>query len=115
MDLSLVGASDSNSVQCHTNLSTCCSSGQGPHRGNWYSPGSTDRLPFYGYGDIYQMRGEQKVYVHRKNSATSPVGIYHCGIPTVADSSVRATVYVGLYTSSGGMFTMPWYPFAHSL
>ena len=36
------------------------------------------------------------------------VYIYHCDIPTVAvhdntDISVRDTVYVGLYTASGGM------------
>ena len=37
--------------------------------------------------------------------------IYHCDIPTTAvyddgDTSVRDTVYVGLYTGSGGMITM---------
>ena len=51
---------------------------------------------------------------------THQLGIYRCDIPTVAvhddsDRSVRATVYVGLYTASGGMFPMVWYPFAHSL
>ena len=41
--------------------------------------------------------------------ANSPtVGIYRCYIPTIAihddtDASVRDTVYVGLYTASGGM------------
>ena len=47
VDLSLVGndGSGSDSVQCHTDLSTCCSSNQGPHRGDWYFPNGT-RLPF---------------------------------------------------------------------
>ena len=112
VDLSLVGdGSGSDSVQCHTNLGTCCGSGQGIHRGDWYSPGSTDRLPFSpDVGDIFEQRGAQRVDLRRRNSATSPVGIYHCEIPTIAvhdddDQSVRdAPVYVGLYTDSGGKF-----------
>ena len=110
VDLSLVGqdGSGSDSVQCHTDLSECCSGAQGPHRGDWYSPGSTDRLPFSNEaGDIYEQRTAQRVDLRRRNSATSPVGIYRCEIATLAvhddgDISVRATVYVGLYTASGG-------------
>ena len=116
VNLSLVGdyASGSDSVQCHTDLATCCNSSQGVHRGDWYSPGSTDRLPFGGevgdvYGEIFEQRRAQRVDLRRSNSATSPVGIYRCDIPTEAvhddtDISVRATVYVGLYTASRGMF-----------
>ena len=119
VNLSLVGdaVSGSDSVQCHTDLSTCCSGPQGPHRGDWYFPNGT-RLPFS--GDIFERREAQRVDLRRNNSVTSPVGIYHCDIQTNAvhddtDYSVRTTVYVGLYTASGGMSTMPWYPFAHSL
>ena len=57
--------------------------------------------------NIYQQCGEQRVYLRHKNSAISPVGIYHCGIPTDADISVRATVYVELYTASGGRLSHP--------
>ena len=41
VDLSLVGNddSDSDSVQCHTDLSTCCTGAQGEHRGDWIPPG----------------------------------------------------------------------------
>ena len=108
VDLSLVrdDLSGSDSVQCHTDLSTCCSSAQGSHRGDWYFPGG-DRLPFSGSGDIYEQRGAQRVDLRHRNSATSPVGIYRCDIPTndVHDSDilVRDTVYVGLYTGSGGI------------
>ena len=110
VDLSLVGeaASGSDSVQCQTDLTTCCSGGQGVHRGDWYSPGSTDRLPFsLEDGDIIEQRRNQRADLIRRNSATSPVGIYRCEIPTNDvhdddDNSVRATVYVGLYTASGG-------------
>ena len=91
---------------CHTDLDTCCSGPQGVHRGDWYFP-DEDRVPFPRDVDIYEAREARRVDVHRRNSATSPVGIYRCEIPTDAvhddtDISVRATVYVGLYTASGG-------------
>ena len=43
VDLSEVGddISGSDSVQCITDLETCCSSPQGPHRGNWFFPDGT--------------------------------------------------------------------------
>ena len=111
VDLSLVGTSGSDSVQCVTDLMTCCSNPQGSHRGDWYSPGSTNRLPFSGKGgDIFEQRVAQRVDLRRRNSATSPVGIYRCDIATIAahddsDGSVRdAPVYVGLYTDSRGLF-----------
>ena len=49
------------------------------------------------------------LYIVYSNNAISPVGIYRCDIATNAvhvdtDRSVRDTVYVGLYTASGGMF-----------
>ena len=109
VNLSLVGddyVSGSDSVQCHTDLGMCCSGGQGSHRGDWYFPNG-NRLPFS--GDIYESRRNRRVELRRQNSATSPVGIYHCGIPTIAvhddtEISVRdAPVYVGLYTASGGI------------
>ena len=110
VDLSLVGDTDSGSdnVQCHTDLAYCCSGAQGSHRGDWYFPNGT-RLPFPTLGDIFESRDGQRVDLLRRNRATSPVGIYRCDIPTDAvhndtDRSVRATVYVGLYTASGGTF-----------
>ena len=112
VDLSLVGndGSGSNNVQCHSDLATCCTSGQGNHRGDWFFPNGT-RLPFpNGGGDIDENRVAQRVDLRRRNNPTGPVGIYHCTIPTVAvhvdgSNSLRDTVYVGLYTASGGMGT----------
>ena len=109
VDLSQVGNDlrGSDSVQCHTDLDTCCISTYGPYRGDWYFPDRT-RLPFSGDGgDIYEYRNAQRVDLRRRNNATSPVGIYRCDIPTDdvyddTDTSVRHTVYVGLYTVSGG-------------
>ena len=31
------GSGGSSVVQCHTDLSTCCSGPQGPHRGDWWN------------------------------------------------------------------------------
>ena len=108
VDFSLVGSdsSGSDSVQCITDLSTCCSGAQGRHRGDWYFPNGT-RLPFFIDG-IFLSRGAQRVDLRRRNNANSPVGIYICDIPTIDvhddnDISVRDTIYVGLYTASGGM------------
>ena len=111
VDLSLVGNDESggDSVQCHTDLATCCTSSQGIHRGDWYFPDGT-RLPLPGRGDIFEGRGPERVDIRRRNNANSPVGIYRCDIATNAvhsdfDNSLRDTVYVGLYTVSGGMGT----------
>ena len=85
VDLSLVGDDNggSDSIQCRTDLSTCCSWSQGNHRGDWYFPNG-GRLPFPGDGDIYEARRTQRVDLRRRNRATSPVGIYRCEIPTIA-------------------------------
>ena len=107
VDLGQVGddGSGSDNVQCHTDLSTCCSGTQGGHRGDWYFPNGT-RLPLAAPNvGFYDNRVAQRVDLRRRNNANSPVGIYHCGIHTSADPSVRATVYVGLFTASGGMGT----------
>ena len=102
VNLSLVGNPESdNTVQCYTDLATCCSGSQGPHRGDWYFPNGT-RLPFS--GDVYEGRGAQIVDLRRTSQGES--GIYRCDIPTNAvhdntDMSVRDTVYVGLYINGG--------------
>ena len=112
VNLSQVGRPDiydgGESVQCITDLTTCCSGTEGFHRGDWYFPDGT-RLPFATPNiDTYEAREAQRVDIRRRNSVNSPVGIYRCGIPTIAvynvtDISVRDTVYVGLYTASGGL------------
>ena len=106
VNLSTVGSDNSNIVVCHTDLRTCCSGSQSIHRGDWYFPDGT-RLPFSGPSvPIGLARAAQRVVIGR-TSATGPTGIYRCDISTravhdVTDISVRDTVYVGLYTGSGG-------------
>ena len=106
VDLSLVGSdvSGSDSVQCHTDLDKCCSSTQGNHRGDWYFPNGT-RLPLS--GDIYENRGDNRVDLRHRGGVTSLGGIYRCDIP-VRGNSIRESVYVGLYSGSGGkIYTSP--------
>ena len=96
------------SVQCNTDLTTCCHGSDSSHRGDWYFPDET-RLPFTAANvNTIEVRHTQRVYLSRRNNANSPTGIYRCDIPTNAvhddDISVRDTpVYVGLYTGSAGI------------
>ena len=105
VDLTRVGDSGngSDSVQCHTDLPTCCSPTQGVHRGDWFFPNG-NRLPLRG-GDIHEIRGNQRVDLRRTNNAVTN-GIYQCTIETIeinADAG-RDIVYVGLYASGGDIF-----------
>jgi len=109
VNLTLVGnASEGrDSVQCHTDLLTCCSGPQGAHRGDWYFPNG-NRLNFLrDLVDIYQSRQAQRVALHRKNNGDTS-GIYRCTVETnavhsghVFDITTRETVYAGLYASGG--------------
>ena len=115
VDFSLVGSdgSGNSSVQCHTDLSTCCSSSaQGSHRGDWYFPNG-DRLPVPGSGDdnsgkvIIENCIAQRVDLRRRSDSLTQTGIYCCDISTTdvhhnTDYSVRDTVYVGLYHEQQG-------------
>ena len=103
VDLTLVGVAldGSDSVQCHTDLSTCCSSVQGVDRGDWFFPNG-ERLQFNGDpGDIYETRDDQRVDLRRRNNGDTS-GIYRCDIETnTVNDDVRESVYVGLYASGG--------------
>ena len=94
-------------VQCHTDLQMCCSGAQGTHRGDWYFPNG-NRLPFPKENDpppIVESRQAQRVDLrHTSGTGNEPAGIYRCDIETNAVSGdMRETVYMGLYTSDGGM------------
>ena len=119
VDLSQVGddrsGRDNNTVQCHTDLSTCCTPHQGLHRGHWFAPGSDTRLPFPGEANnctcMYENREDQVVHIGRRNNANGPSGIYRCVIATNAvrddsDESVGETVYVGIYGNGGGKYRL---------
>ena len=105
-NLSLVGEVGDVSVRCHTDLSTCCRGSEGHHRGDWIPPDSEGGMPLSSDTDIYQVPGPQRIILRRKNNADMPSGIYRCDIPTnavhdVSNTSVRESVYVGLYATGG--------------
>ena len=100
VDLNTVRNTSTNDVQCHTDLSTCCSSAQGSDRGDWYFPNG-NRLPFSGSDDVYEVRYGRLVVV-RYTGSGGKSGIYCCDIETNAvHDDGRETVYVGLYNSGG--------------
>ena len=74
-DLGLVGSESdgSDSVQCHTDLSTCCSGSQGIHRGDWYFPNGT-RLPFSGDSVPIGLGRSAQIAAIRRTTATGPTG-----------------------------------------
>ena len=114
VDFTTVGediSASGDTVRCHTDLLTCCTSSQGIHRGSWYFPDGSV-LPFVNNpagGDIVEDREPQVVHIHRRNNATSPSGIYRCDIETIAvnDNDIAnitgETVYVGLYPPNEGI------------
>ena len=107
LDLTTVGdnSDGSDSVQCVTDLGTCCTSSQGGDRGDWYFPNGT-RLPFLTSTiSIAGRRGDMRVELHRRNNGVAN-GIYLCAIETnaVNNDNGREIVYVGLYASGGEMY-----------
>ena len=106
VDLSLVGSAEdgSDSVQCHTDLTTCCTSGlAAADRPDWYFPNGNWVEFISGGGDIFNRRGAQRIDLHRRNNTVTPSGIYRCEIPTDDGDGgfMREIVYVGIYGSGG--------------
>jgi len=102
INLDEVEDTDSTSVQCHTNLATCCRMAQGDDRGDWYFPNGT-RLPFSTNSDnkIFEVREAQRIYLTRRKNPVTPEGIYRCDVETkVTSNDNRETVFVGLYQNS---------------
>ena len=106
VNLLLVNNTESSgSVQCHTDLNTCCRVEQGFHRGDWFFPnGSVLGFRSSSDDDIYESRRPQRVDLRRRNNGRAS-GIYHCFIATLDNHndnlSDRDHVYVGLYDSGG--------------
>ena len=101
VNFTLVGHRGSESVQCHTDLTTCCTADDGVDRGDWYFP-SGRRLPFALRGRVFEHRENSRVELRRQENAPASSGIYRCDIETtVGIDNTRESVYVGLYTSGG--------------
>ena len=105
VDVSLVRdpLSDGEGVQCHTDLTTCCSSDQDMDSGDWYAPDSEDKLPLESENNsknsTFERHGNQIVTLYRRSTAVIQSGVYRCEI--AVNGSSRGTVYVGLYKTGG--------------
>ena len=75
VDLGVVGyhIDGSDSVQCHTDLTTCCRTTEGNHRGDWYFPNGS-RLPFS--DDIYEIRNYRRVDLRHRLYYYAPTRIF---------------------------------------
>ena len=96
IELSEVGRTISDGVQCHTDLATCCNATYGAHRGRWISP--------YASEDLALENGFDQGLVSLHNHTVLGFGMYRCEIDTSASiqngdtvSGPREIVYVGLY------------------
>ena len=94
----------SDSVQCRTDLSTCCNNAAGGDFGGWFYP-SGARVPFpNAVRNIFETRQiSQRVDLRHRGTSSTISGIYHCTIETnaVNDDDGWEIVYVGLYASGG--------------
>ena len=93
----------SDSVQCHTDLSTCCNNAAGADRGDWFFPSGTV-LPIPNIAhNIFESRQPQQVDLRHRGTGDAISGIYRCTVETnaVNDEDGRETVYAGLYASGG--------------
>ena len=95
VDLSTVD-NDRDTVQCHTDLTTCCVQEVGSEGGDWYAPNG-NVLPTTGAAITQQPTYHRIDLFHHGSGGVS--GIYHCSIAASAESI--ETMYVGLYSSGG--------------
>ena len=76
VNLTKVGDRDdgSDSVQCHTDLETCCHRDQGDDHGDWYFPDEI-KVPFDQKDDEYERRRPQEVNLRHNISNGGKNGI----------------------------------------
>ena len=88
----------SDAIQCHTNLSTCCSEDEGTDRGGWHFPSGLP-VGMNGTGSLYMYPRAQRIDLHHSDENTfSPTDIYRCDIPIDSGDNIKMeSVYVGLY------------------
>ena len=106
MNLSLVGddGSGSDSVQCITDLGTCCTNTVSFHRGDWVVKLIECHSLVISMRLVELRELNYVVVTMLTHQLVSITVIFQLKLSMMVDNSVRATVYVGLYTASGGMF-----------
>ena len=93
-----VSITEEGALLCNTDDSTCCSGVLNPNgggRGEWYLPGETGAIPSpSGGGNFYRTRALMVLRLNRRNSVTTPTGVYRCEIPT---TSGLVDKHIGVY------------------
>ena len=77
---------------CYTDNRQCCNS---MDMGDWYLPGGMKVGDESDSGDFYVTRGPSVVRLHRRNNATSPIGMFCCEIPNARSANTRSCIDIG--------------------
>ena len=102
MVISDIGSTDDTSLICHTNRPATFSNNANSG-GDWFAPDETRVNNGNAVPGFWRNRGPMMVRLLR-NIATypPPEGIYHCLVED--DTLTKQTVYVGLYSTEGGIY-----------
>ena len=81
-----VGSTDANTLNCHTDSTTCCRGMHNPDKskgfGEWIFPDGSRIAKDSVTGDgFYWVRGYQVVRLYHQGNIQSPLGSYCCRIP----------------------------------
>ena len=98
VEISRIGSTDDSALLCHTNFPP--PPGSATSGGNWHAPDGT-KIPSSDVPGFARNRAAMVVRLKRF-SDTPPEGIYRC---TIDDAALTPQmVYVGLYTTGGGIY-----------
>ena len=101
VEISDIGSSDITALLCHTDRPADSIGNSG---GNWFAP-DEDRVGGLGSTDVPGFgRNRGPMLVRLQRSGTPDEGIYWCKVNDSTDTN--QTVYVGLYNSGGGIFSL---------
>ena len=100
--ISDIGSTDNTSLLCHTNKPATPDPTNS--EGDWFAPDGT-RVTGNAVPGFRRNRGPMVVGLLRNTATDTPAeGIYDCVIEN--DALTNQTVYVGLYNTGGGMYTL---------
>ena len=103
VEINDIGSSDTTALLCHTNRPP--PPGSVASGGDWFAPDWT-RVGTLGSTDVpgFERNGDLMLVRLRRNSGTPDEGIYRCEVYDATE--VPQTVYVGLYNTGRGMYTL---------
>ena len=81
---------------CYTDNTQCCNS-TNINMGDWYLPdeGRMKVGDESSGGNFYVTRGPGVVRLHRRNNATSPIGMFCCEVPDARSVSRETCIDIG--------------------